>query len=51
MRFLSVLRSFVYSSFKYLENSSACFFSLLRDIFVDLPDVTADLQQVCIVSA
>ena len=31
-----------------MENSCPCFFSLLRDIFLDLPDATAELDQVYI---
>ena len=31
-----------------MENSCSCFFSLLRDIFLDLPDATAELDQVYI---
>lgn len=33
-------------SLKCLENSSACFFSLLRNIFLDLTDATADVEQI-----
>lgn len=30
-----------------MESSCPCFFSLLRDIFLGLPDATAELDQVC----
>ncbi|CAB3994294.1 nuclear factor related to kappa-B-binding isoform X2, partial [Paramuricea clavata] len=32
-------------SYKVMESSCPCFFSLLRDIFLDLPDATAELDQ------